>query len=108
MVVKDNKEVVKFVRKLLDDKFPDDIAKVILFDPQVLGKSAKRNDYDLLVILKNDYTWEKADKIMSLGYEADLEFDIITDIKVISFNELQTFKGKQIYIREAITNGVGL
>jgi predicted nucleotidyltransferase len=79
---------------------------VILFEREVLGKSSRRSDIDLLVILKKDFHWEEEDKILALGYELDLKFDIISDIKVISLGELESVKGNQVYIQEALENGL--
>jgi hypothetical protein len=46
------------------------------------------------------------DSILSLCYEIDLKYDILTDVKLISRNELSTIKGKQPFILNALEHGL--
>ena len=55
-----------------------------------------------------DRIWKLKNKIHDKIYDIDLKYDIFTDLKLISKNELKTFKGKQPFILEALENGIVL
>lgn len=102
----DKKKILKELKALLIESFSDYIDKVILFGSQALNTAKEYSDYDILVILKKDYDWQLEDSILSLCYEIDLEYDILTDVKLISRDELNTIKGKQPFILNALEHGL--
>lgn len=102
----DKKKILKELKALLIENFSDYIDKVILFGSQALNTAKEYSDYDILVILKKDYDWQLEDSILSLCYEIDLKYDILTDVKLISRNELSTIKGKQPFILNALEHGL--
>lgn len=102
----DKKKILKELKALLIENFSDCIDKVILFGSQALNTAKEYSDYDILVILKKDYDWQLEDSILSLCYEIDLKYDILTDVKLISRNELNTIKGKQPFILNALEHGL--
>lgn len=100
------KKILKELKALLIREYSSYIDKVILFGSQVLNTAAEHSDYDILVILKKDYDWQLEDTILSLCYEIDLKFDILTDVKLISRKELNSIKGKQPFILNALEHGL--
>jgi predicted nucleotidyltransferase len=106
MMVNKYYEILNDLKELLSNTFPNLIEKVILFGSRSTGKEELYSDYDILIILNADYDWKLEDKIISLCYEIDLKYDILTDVKVISKNELNTIKGKQPFVRNAIEQGI--
>ena len=103
-----NRQAMQKLKELLVSTFPSDIEKVILFGSQVKGDARKSSDYDVLVIVNHDYDWKFKNKIYDTAWEIDFEHDILTDVKLISTNELQTLKGKQPFIQDAFEHGVVL
>ena len=104
-VMTKNKIILTELKELLTAGFGDDIGRVILFGSQVEGRARRYSDYDILVILNKDYGWRLEDAILDSCYEIDLKYDIVTDVKVISRNELNTMKGKQPFILNALEHG---
>ncbi len=102
----DKKEILKEIDKLLREHYPDDIDKVILYGSRSRGDAREYSDYDILVVLKNDYDWKFETKINDLLYAIDLKYDILIDPQVISVQELQTIKGKQPFIINAFSEGI--
>ena len=47
------------------------------------------SDYDVLVILGNDYSGKDENKILDLCYDIDLKYDILLDVHIISSKELK-------------------
>ena len=100
------KKILKELKALLVKEFSDYIDKVVLFGSQALDTASQHSDYDILVILEKDYDWQLEDAILDLCYEIDLKYDIVTDVKLISTRELDTIKGKQPFIVNALEQGI--
>ncbi len=101
-----NRQAMQELKELLVTTFPRDIEKVILFGSQIKGNAQEYSDYDVLVIINHDYDWKFKNKIYDTTWEIDFKHEILTDVKLISANELQTLKGKQPFIQDAFEHGV--
>jgi predicted nucleotidyltransferase len=84
------------------------IDKMILFGSQTDGTASKYSDYDIIIILKNNYKWQDTNEILDWCYDIDLKYNIVTDIKIISLNELNSSRGKQPYVINALKNGISI
>lgn len=102
----DSMFLLKEVKKLLSERFGDEIQKVILYGSRSGGTSGTGSDYDILVILKNPHDWRMRKKISSVCYELDLKYDILTDIKTVSETDLYGSAGKQPFIMNALREGI--
>jgi len=100
------KKILDELKALLMEKYFRDIEKVILFGSRSDGTAHEYSDYDILIILKHDHDWRFRRKIQGVCWEIDYKFDILTDVKIISLNELNTIRGKQPFILNALENGV--
>ena len=94
------------LKTLLINKFPGIIDKVILFGSQIKGKTD--SDYDILVVLKTNYDWKLENKIIDACFNIDLKYDILTDIKVVSNNELNLPSIQEPFIEQAIKYGIAV
>ena len=103
-----NRQAMQELKDLLCAAFPNEIEQVILFGSQVTGQATEDSDYDVLVIVNHDYDWRFKHKIYDTTWEIDFEYDILTDVKVISQHELHTLVGKQPFIQNALHTGVVL
>ena len=102
-----NIKILKKLKTSLINKFGDNIKEVILFGSQVTGKAHENSDYDVLIILNNDYDWRYKREILHACYDIELEHDIFIDIKIISVNELNhSIKGQHPLYEEAINKGI--
>ncbi len=103
-----NRQAMQELKKLLITTFPDEIEKVILFGSRIKVDARDYSDYDILVIVNHLYDWKFKNKIYDTTWEIDFKHDILTDVKLISTDELQTLKGKQPFIQDALEEGVVL
>ena len=99
-------DILYDMKQLLSGNFPDIIDRVILFGSRSTGKEEIYSDYDILIILNTEYDWKLEEKILSLCYEIDLKYNILTDVKIISTDELNSIRGKQPFILNAIDKGI--
>jgi len=104
----DNLEILKNLKKALISHFSNDIDRIVLFGSHSKGTVQLFSDYDILVVLKDDYDWHKEEEISKICYQIDLQFDILTDVKVISLRELKSLKGKQPFIINAMREGIAI
>ncbi len=80
-----------------------------IFGSRAWGKPHKSSDYDLLVILREQDTWQIWDRISGCLYEIDLAYEICTQPIVISEDDLlHTIRGKQPIFQKALEKGIYL
>lgn len=101
-----NVKALNELKKLLINKYPEYIDRLILFGSRIDGTANQYSDYDILLILKKKYNWNFENKIYDTCSDINIKYDIITDIKIISNSELNSIIGKQTYIQNALNNGL--
>ena len=101
-----NKKAMIELKKLLIKKYPEIIDKLILFGSRAENRENEFSDYDILLILKEQYSREFEENVLDIAYDIILKYDILTDLKFITNDELQTIKGALPFVQSAMTNGV--
>lgn len=105
--MEDQIEILKELKNLLVKELGDNILEVILFGSRMKRTAEEFSDYDVLIILQNDYDWKYKRLLSSLCFEISLKYDIIIDSKIISLNELHhTVKGIDPLYVDAIKDGI--
>lgn len=100
------KEIIIDLKNYLRSKFSDSVKEVILFGSQIRGDAETFSDYDILIVLDKDYSWEDENKILDLCYDIDLKYNILIDAHILSKEELNSFRGKHPIFINAINSGV--
>ena len=100
-----NKLLIKEIQDFLRDKFDGNISRVILYGSRSRGDYKEYSDYDILVIVKEDFDWRFEREVNNALIDIDLKYDIILDVRLISENEMKTIIGKQPFILNAIKEG---
>lgn len=103
-----NKAAMKALKKLLLEKFPESISKIILFGSRIENRENVYSDYDILIILKEHYDWKFEKELKLAAYDVNIDYDILTDINLIDNDELQGIKGNLPFIQDALAKGVEL
>lgn len=103
-----NQSALKELKSVLIKKFPDIIDKMILFDSQSNGTARDYSDYDILLVVNKSYNWQFESEIYDICSDINLKYNILTDIKIISKNELRTIRGKQPFFQTAINTGISI
>ncbi len=102
----DKLTILKDLKGYLQKGYKDSVKDIILFGSQAYGRPTEISDYDVLIVLKDDYTARDENKIYDLCYEINLKYNIIIDAHLISEKELGTIKGKQPIFTKAIKSGI--
>lgn len=104
-----NQEALDDLKKILSQKFPNYFDRIILFGSQVAGKRDSRySDYDILLILKESFDWKFENQIYDICFDINLKYDIVTDVKLITQKDLNSIRGKQAYIQNALEYGLAI
>ncbi|CAN2042754.1 DNA polymerase subunit beta [Candidatus Magnetomoraceae bacterium gMMP-15] len=110
MQMKTKKEKVQLIRTLkalLKEHFGDNIQDVILFGSQAKGTATEFSDYDVLIILKDDYDWKYRDRMTEVVYDMELQYDILFNKHLLSVKEMkQSLKGAEPMYKIAIKHGI--
>ena len=86
--------------------YGNSVKDVVLFGSRARGDFNKFSDYDVLIILRKDYSGKDENKILDLCYDIDLKHDILLDVHILSDDELKTIRGKQPIFINAIKSGI--
>ena len=108
MSQKPDSEIAQKLKEVLSQRFGNIFDRIILFGSRSSGNAQPDSDYDILIVLKTDYDWLMENDILDACYEIDLAYNLVTDIKIISLQELGSLKGKQPFIVNAVTEGIPL
>ena len=107
MMNKKDKLILNDLSKKLRAQLKEEIHDIILFGSRSDKSFNELSDFDVLIILKNQYNWKKKRAIRDICYEVGLKHDIIIDSKIISINELnETPKGAHPIYKNAIDKGI--
>lgn len=102
----DSKIIIAELKNHLVKNYGRTVKDVILFGSQARGDSQKFSDYDVLIVLDNDYSGKDENLILDLCYDIDLKFDILLDVHIISVKELNSVRGRQSVFQKAIKSGI--
>jgi predicted nucleotidyltransferase len=77
------REIIDKFKQKIEEKFPGEILKVLIFGSKVRGDATRESDIDIIVVISSE-DWRKGDKIREIGYELDEEIGYKLSIQVIS------------------------
>ena len=99
--------IIAELKRDLVSQFGDNITDVILFGSQASGKSTEDSDYDILILLANDYDWKYQNLVFDKAFDVGLKFSVLFDLHLLSVNEKDnTLKGKEPIFVNALQKGI--
>lgn len=99
-------QILKELKNHLQHYYKNTVKDVILFGSQAKGNIKTDSDFDVLIVLEDDYSRKDENTILDLCYDIDLKYNIIIDAHIISQSEIDTIRGKQPIYFNALHNGV--
>jgi len=104
---KKDKIILNEIKLSLTKELGKEIHDIILFGSHAYNKENAYSDFDILIILTNNYDSKKKRKINDLCYDISLKYNILIDAKIISLYELNnTIKGIHPLYKDAINKGI--
>lgn len=102
-----SKKLAQEIKQHLNTHLLNRVTDVVLFGSQIKGNAKNNSDYDVLIILKDDYDRKTKRTINDLCYDFDLKYDIFLDTQIISKDELENgLRGKHPIFKIAIKEGL--
>lgn len=102
----DKRIILSDLKFKLEEQYSDSVKNVILFGSQANNQANEYSDYDVLILLNQDYNKNDENRILDICYDIDLKYNILIDAHLLSTNELNTKRGKQPIFVNALKNGI--
>ena len=102
----ENQQILEDLKKHLLTNYGTSVKDVILFGSRALGNAEEYSDFDILIILDQDYTGKDENQILDLCYDIDLKYNILIDAHIISKSEMASLRGKQTIFINALKSGI--
>jgi uncharacterized protein len=104
--LEDKLVILRDLKQHLQSRLDNAVKNVILFGSQTNGEAKNDSDYDVLIVLENDFNYREEDKIYGLCYDIDLKYDIIIDAHMIAKSEINALRGRQPFFINTLKTGV--
>lgn len=102
-----NKRIILIdLKNRLEEQYSNSVKNVVLFGSQANNNANEFSDYDVLILLNQDYNKNDENRILDICYDIDLKYDILIDAHLLSINELEAKRGKQPIFVNALKNGI--
>jgi|CXWL01.1.fsa_nt_gi predicted nucleotidyltransferase len=90
--------IVEEFKRRVEERFPGELVRLVLFGSKVRGEATAESDLDVLVVMRSE-DWRRGDEIRALGYELEIEHGIVLSIQVMSLGHYETLRacGSQFF-----------
>ena len=102
----DKNVIMRDLKGRLQDQYAASLNNVVLFGSQAKNNANEYSDYDVLILLNEDYTKEDEGRILDICYDIDLKYNILIDAHLLSIKEMNSKRGMQPIFVNALKNGV--
>ncbi len=102
----DNQKILSDLKEYLIQNYYGSINEIVLFGSHARGQSTEDSDYDILIVLDNDYSTKDENIILDLCYDINLKYNILIDVHLLSKSELKSIRGKQPIFVNALKSGI--
>jgi len=81
--------IINIFKNKIEEKFPEEKIKILVFGSKARGEASEDSDIDIIVTTKSDDR-NLTREIRFIGYELEIENNIILSIQVLSKDSLIT------------------
>lgn len=85
------KPIIEEFKRRIEQRFPGELVRLIIFGSKVRGEATPESDVDLLAVIQSD-NWRLGDEIRGVGYALELEHGVVLSIQVISRNHYERLR----------------
>lgn len=97
--------ILQEIKRRVSSESPVQIEKIIFFGSRLRDINNDEADYDILILFTEPVHWEDRNRVRSIISDISIDHNIIIDSHFISQDELETPRGRQPYITEALEHG---
>jgi uncharacterized protein len=102
----DKRLILIDLKNRLKEEYFDSVKNVVLFGSQARNDANENSDYDVLILLNQDYHKDDENRILDICYDIDLKYNILIDAHLLSTKELESKRGRQPIFVNALKNGI--
>ncbi len=95
------KPIVEEFKRRIEQKFPGELVRVVLFGSKVRGEGTAESDVDVLVVIRSE-DWRRGDEIRALGYALEIEHGVVLSIQVMTLHHYETLRACRSQFFQAV------
>lgn len=85
------KPIIEEFKRRIEQRFPGELVRLVIFGSKVRGDATSDSDVDLLAVIQSD-NWRLGDEIRGVGCALELEHGVVLSIQVISRNHYERLR----------------
>ncbi len=99
-------KVTNELKESIKGKIQNEPNKIIIYGSFARNEENKNSDLDILIIFNSQVDWRIKDTVFEICSNLNMKYDIWIDISFISLSEMDSIRGKQPYIQNALHEGI--
>ncbi|MBH0204108.1 MAG: nucleotidyltransferase domain-containing protein [Nitrospira sp.] len=87
------KPILEEFKRRVEQRFPGELVRVVLFGSKARGDASVESDIDVLAVVRSE-DWKLGDEIRDTGYELEIAHGVVLSIQVMGQRQYQELKGR--------------
>ncbi len=87
------KPIIEEFKRRIEQQFPGELVRLVLFGSKARGDATIESDVDLLVVIRSE-NWRLGDEIRGVGYALELEHGVVLSIQVMGERHYEELKAR--------------
>lgn len=85
--------ILQEFKRRVEQRFPGELVRVVLFGSKARGDASVESDIDLLTVVRSE-DWKLGDDVRDIGYELEIAHGVVLSIQVMGQRQYQELKAR--------------
>ncbi len=85
--------ILQEFKRRVEQRFPGELVRVVLFGLKARGDASAESDIDVLTVVRSQ-DWKLGDEIRDIGYELEIAHGVVLSIQVMGQRQYQELKAR--------------
>lgn len=85
--------ILQEFKRRVEQRFPGELIRVVLFGSKARGDASAESDIDVLTVVRSQ-DWKLGDEIRDIGYELEIAHGVVLSIQVMGQRQYQELKAR--------------
>lgn len=99
-------KIANELKENIREKIKGEPNKTIIYGSFARNEGNKNSDLDILIIFNSLIDWQIKDKVFEICSDLNVKYEIWIDVSFLSLSEMDTIKGKQPFVQNALYEGI--